>query len=173
MNSDVGSKAFSLITMLSKKRMRYLVASVLCFLCAFTQAHACRGFGSENTLFFQNIPDPQPAADVIAKVVLSDFNVRDFYKGTATARVLQITRATDRRVQQGGIFPMKFMVSSCGPHRRQGNEGTIVAKVGADGEGRLVLYPYLRRYSDDHVTPPCVGGIQENIFYNCMTESAP
>lgn len=149
--------------------MRYLIASVLCFLLPPTQAHACLGASLEDTLFFETLPDLQLAADVIAKVDLSDFNVMDFYKGTATARVLQVIRATDERVQQGSTVPIKFMVSSCGPHRRQGNEGTIVAKVGVDGEGRLVLYPYMRRYSDNHITSPCIGKIRGKITDSCVT----
>ncbi len=150
--------------------MRYLIASVLCFLLAPTQVHACRGAVSEDTLFFEIIPDLQPAADLIAKVKLSDFNIADFYKGSATARILQVITTTDERVQQDGSFVIKFMVSSCGPHRRQGGEGTIVAKASVDSEGHIVLYPYVRRYSDDLITAPCIGKIKGKITDSCSSD---
>ncbi|MBI3571665.1 MAG: hypothetical protein HY082_11300 [Gammaproteobacteria bacterium] len=134
--------------------MRYLIALVLCALLVPTHVHACLGASMEYSLFFETIPNLQPDADVIAKVTLLDVSVLDFYKGTATAKVLQVLKTPDERVHQGSILSMKFMVSSCGPNHSNGNEGTIIAKAGADSEGRLVLYPYMRRYSDGRITPP-------------------
>jgi len=135
--------------------MRYLIALAFCFLLIAPHVHACRG-GQEDTLFFETIPNPQPDADVIAKVTLLDVSVLGFYKGTATAKVLQTPKTSDKRVHQGRIITMKYLVSSCGPNHMLGNEGTIIAKAGTDSEGGLVLYPYMRRYSDGHITPPAM-----------------
>jgi hypothetical protein len=147
--------------------MRYLIALVLCVLLAPTQVHACQGAILEDTLFFDAIPEVQPDADVIAKVVLLDVSILDFYKGTATAKVLQVLKAPDERIHPGSMISMKFMVSSCGPNHRGGNEGTIIAKAGADGEGRLVFYPYMRRYSDGRITAPCMGRLHGKITDSC------
>jgi len=123
--------------------MRYLVALAFCLLLASPQAHACREPSGE-TLFFEAVPDPQPDADVIAKVSLSD--VRG---GAATAEVMQVLKTSDARVRQGDNIAMKFGYTSCGPHPKNGDEGTIIAKVGADSNGRPVLCPYTRRRFDD------------------------
>lgn len=147
--------------------MRYLIALVLCVLMAPTQAHACRGASLENTLFFETIPDLQPDVDVIANVTLLDVSVFDFYKGTATAKVLQVLKTTDKRVHQGSTISMKFMFSSCGPNHKKGNEGTIIAKVIPDSNGHLVLYPYMRRYSDGRITVSCMGKLQGQISDSC------
>lgn len=147
--------------------MRYLIALVLCVMLVPTQVHACRGASMEDTLFFETIPNLQPDADVIAKVTLLDVSVMDFYKGTATAKILQVLKTPDERFHQGSIISMKFMVSSCGPNHISGNEGTIIAKAGADSEGRLVLYPYMRRYSDGRITIPCMGKLQGQITDSC------
>ena len=146
--------------------MRYLIALAFCFPLVAPQAHACRGASEEHTLFFETIPNPQPDADVIAKVTLLDVSVLDFHKGTATVKVLQVLKTPDERVHQGSILSMKFGVTSCGPNYRNGN-GTIIAKAGADSEGRLVLYPYMRRYSDGHITVPCMGKLQGQITDSC------
>jgi len=147
--------------------MRYLIALVLCVLLAPTQVLACREAIMEDTLFFDAIPEMQPDADVIAKVILLDVSVLDFYKGTATAKVLHVLKAPDERVHPGSMISMKFMVSSCGPNHSSGNEGTIVAKAGADGEGHLELYPYMRRYSDGRITAPCMGRLHGQITDSC------
>jgi hypothetical protein len=147
--------------------MRYLIALVLCVLLAPLQVHACLGASSEDTLFFDPIPEMQPDADVIAKVILLNVSVLDFYKGTATAKVLQVLKTPDERVHPGSIISMKFMVSSCGPHHRSGNQGKIIAKAGADGEGRLVLYPYMRRYNDGNITVPCMARLHGKISDYC------
>lgn len=147
--------------------MRYLIALVLCVLLVPTQVHACLGAILEDTLFFDAIPNMQPDADVIAKVSLLDVSVLDFYKGTATARVLQVLKTPDERIHQGSMISIKFMVSSCGPNHERGNEGIIIAKAGSDSEGRLVLYPYMRRYSDARITAPCIGKLQGQITDSC------
>src|SRR5438105_423073 len=146
----------SLIAELSEKYMRYLIALVLCVLLVPAQVHACLGASMEDTLFFETIPNLQPDPDVIAKVNLSNVSVSDFYKGTATAKVLQVLKVPNERIHKGSIVSMKFMFSSCGPNHANGNEGTIIAKAGTDSEGRFVLYPYMRRYSDGHITAPCM-----------------
>lgn len=149
------------------KYMRYLIALLFCILLVPAHVQACRGAMEEDTVFFETIPALQLDADVIAKVTVSDVSILDFYKGTATVKVLQVLRTADERVHQGSVASLKFMVSSCGPHHKSGNEGTIIAKAGADSEGRLVLYPYMRRYSDGHITVPCMGRLQGKITDSC------
>ncbi len=136
---------------LSVKNMHYLMVLATCFLLASPQAHACRGISFEYRLFFETLPNPQPEADVIAKVSLSE--VKD---GTATAKVVQVLKTSDVRVQQGEQIPVKYSFTSCGPNPVNGAGGTIIANTGTDSEGHLVLYPYLRRYGDGHMTPPAV-----------------
>lgn len=103
----------------------------------------------EDTLFFKTIPNPQPNADVIAKVSLSDVN-----RGTATAKLIEVLKTSDARVHQGDKIPMTYRFTSCGPNHINGDEGTIIAKIGTDSGGRLVLFPYMRRYMDGHLTLP-------------------
>lgn len=123
--------------------MRSLMALVLCVLLAPMQAHACLWAGLQDSLFFKTIPTTQPDADVIAQVVLLDASVLDFYKGAATAKVLQVLKTSDERVQQGSVISLKFLVTSCGPTVKAGMSGVIIAKTGTDSNGSLELYPYL------------------------------
>ncbi|OOG35867.1 hypothetical protein [Polaromonas sp. A23] len=134
--------------------MRYLIALVFCLLLVPPQVHACLGASLSHKLFFETIPNPQPDADVIAKVSLSDVSVLDRYLGTATATVMQVLRTSDARVQQGAKIAVKYEFTSCGPYPENGAEGTIIARAGADSKGLLELYPYMRRDADDHITPP-------------------
>jgi len=131
--------------------MRHFIASVFFFLLTFPQAHACLGPSLEFTLFFETIPNPQPDADVIAKVSLSDMN-----DGAATVTIVELFKTSDQRVHQGDKIVMKFMDTSCGPYRRHGDKGTIIAKVGVDIEDRLVLCAYTRRFQDGMLYPPSV-----------------
>ncbi|KKN95276.1 hypothetical protein LCGC14_0180890 [marine sediment metagenome] len=71
--------------LLTKNTLRYLCVLALLIL-TIPQAHACGGLSAENKLFFTNLPNPLPDADVIAKVVLLDVSIEDYRKGTATAR---------------------------------------------------------------------------------------
>lgn len=147
--------------------MRYLTVLVLCVLLVPTQVHACLGADMEDTLFFETIPNLQPDADVIAEVTLLNVSVLDFYKGTATAKVLQVLKTPNERIHQGSIISVKFMFSSCGPNHINGDEGRIIAKAGTDSEGRFALYPYMRRYSDGRITAPCMGKLQGQITDSC------
>jgi hypothetical protein len=155
--------------------MRYLTALVLSVLLVPTQVHACLGASMEDTLFFETIPNLQPDVDVIAKVTLLNVSVLDFYKGTATAKVLQVLKTSDERVHQGSIITMKYLVSSCGPNHIHGNEGTIIAKAGADSKGRFVWYPYMRRYSDGRIRPPAIlpDGFSMNLVSLRVGEGIP
>jgi hypothetical protein len=103
----------------------------------------------EDTLFFETIPDSRLEADLIAKVSLSDVN-----RGTATAELIHVIQTSDARVNQGEKIPVQYSFTSCGPNHQNGAEGIVIAKTGTDSEGRLVLYPYMRRYSDGRITPP-------------------
>jgi hypothetical protein len=146
--------------------MRFLVAVTSCFFLLVSQAQACRGQG--DTLFFEATPNPQPDADVIVKVTLSDVSVSEFIKGIATAKVLQVLMAPDKKLSQGSIVTMKYMVSSCGPDPINGSEGIIIAKAGTDAEGRFVLYPYTRRHEDGRITAPCIGRLSGQITDSCV-----
>lgn len=131
--------------------MRYLITLAFCFLLASAQVHACLGLSMQDELFFKNIPNPQPDANVIAEVTLLD--VSDF--GFSTAKVLQVFNTSDERVYPGSIITMKYHASSCGPDPISGNKGMIIAKAGTDIRGSLVLYPYTnRRYGDGRISPP-------------------
>lgn len=129
--------------------MRYLIALAWCFIFLSSQAQACRGRILEDTLFFEILPNPPLNANLIAKVSLSDVS-----RGTATAEIIQVLQTSEAEVQQGEKIPIRFSFSSCGPNHKNGAKGTIIAKIGIDSVGRLVLYPYMRRYSDGRITPP-------------------
>lgn len=126
--------------------MRYLIALVLCVMLVPTQAHACLGTFGIHMLFFKTIPSPQPDADLIAEVVLTDV-VGDGEPRSvaeiATVTVLSVIKTSDARVQQGDKVALKYLVSSCGPTVKIGMRGTIIAKFVADSKGRLVLSPYM------------------------------
>lgn len=129
--------------------MRYLIALASCLLFLSLQAQACRGRILEDTLFFETLPNPPLNANLIAKVSLSEVS-----RGTATAEIIQVLTTSATEIHQGENFPIKFSFSSCGPNHQNGAEGVIIAKTGVDSVGRLVLYPYMRRYSDGRITPP-------------------
>ncbi|MDR2688252.1 MAG: hypothetical protein LBB76_00645 [Azoarcus sp.] len=124
--------------------MRYFFALAFCFLLASPQVHACLHAGLFESLFFDAIPDPQPDADVIARVSLSNAN-GEAPKAMVTATVIQVLKTSDarvRRVRQGSKITMQFEESTCGPSARNGAEGIIIAKAATDSKGRLVLCPY-------------------------------
>ena len=129
--------------------MRQLIALAFCFIFLSSQAQACRGQILENTLFFESLPNPPLNANLVAKVSLSEVS-----RGTATAKIIQVLTTSTTEIYKGKNFPIKFRFSSCGPNHKNGAEGIIIAKTGIDGAGRLVLHPYMRRYSDDRITPP-------------------
>jgi len=128
---------------LSEQHMRYLIALVFCFLLASPQTHACDGPFGHKALFFWAVPDPQPDADVIAKVSLSDVK-----GGTATAKVMQVFKTSNTRIRQGSKITFEFMETSCGPWPRNGAEGTIIAKRGPDG----VLRAYTHQLHNGHIS---------------------
>ena len=138
-------------TELLEKHMRILIALTFCFLLAVPQVQACLHPGDFLTLFFQSIPDPPPDADVIATVSLSD--VKGDYPGPVTATIMQVLKASDARVYPGAKMTMQVNVSSCGPSPRNGDEGTIIAKLATDNKGRPVLCPYMRSRRG-HIDPP-------------------
>ncbi|MDO6388458.1 hypothetical protein [Uliginosibacterium sp. 31-12] len=131
--------------------MRHSITLGFFLLLISPQVHACRGASVEDTLFFKSIPDPQPDADLIANVSLSTVN-----HGKAVARIKQVLKTSDARVHRGNKISMKYGFSSCGPHHKSGDEGMIIAKIGTDSEGRIILYPYLRRYDDGRITQPTI-----------------
>ena len=131
--------------------MRHLMTWVFCLLMASPQVHACLGANMEYEIFFKNIPNPQPDANVIAEVTLLD--VSDF--SFSTAKVLQVFNTSDERVYPGSIVTMKYGTSSCGPYPISGKKGIIMAKAVTDTKGSLVLHPYTnRRYGDGRIFAP-------------------
>ncbi|SNS96684.1 hypothetical protein SAMN06265795_110107 [Noviherbaspirillum humi] len=129
--------------------MRYSAALICCLLLLASPANACLGLSLEDTIFFKTIPEPRPDADIIAKVSLFDAD-----DGTAVARILQVLDTSDSRIHTGDKVDLKFRMTSCGPNLKPGEEGIIIAKARRDGDGRLVLHSYLRRYHDNRITPP-------------------
>jgi hypothetical protein len=129
--------------------MRHLVTLAFCLLLASPQVHACLGASMEDTLFFDAIPNPPLDADFIGTVSLSAVN-----RGSATATVMQILKTSGGSVHRGDKIPVNYSFTSCGPNHKNNDEGTIIAKTGTDRQGRLVLYPYMRRYDDGRITPP-------------------
>ena len=136
--------------------MRYLIALTFCFLLASPQADACGSAADNTTIFFKIISDPQPDADVIAEVSLSDVNDKNVLDATATATVLQVMKTSDTRVRQGAEIVIKYRESTCGPWLKNGDKGIIIARTGTDSRGSLVLCPYetLRKGGDGRVNTP-------------------
>ena len=128
--------------------MRNFIALAFCFLVVSQQTYACRDPLSGETLFFETIPKPEPDADVIATVSLSDVNV-----GTATAIIKQVLKTSDARIHKGARIPLEYRQTSCGPEPIDGAEGIVIAKTGTDSNGHFVMYPYVRKY-DGRISPP-------------------
>lgn len=137
--------------------MRHFISLTLFFLLISPQVHACLGPDSEESFFFESIPDSQPDADLIAIVSVSD-NTEDWRSGiqTTMATVIQVMKSSDVRVKQGDKIPMKYMSTSCGPVALTGSKGMIIAKTGTDSKGRLVLHPYTYRDGDQRIEPPVI-----------------
>jgi len=130
---------------LLETHMRYLIALVFCLLMASPSAHACASQNDLRSLFFGSIPDPQPDADVIAKVSLSNVD------SLATATVMQVMKASDAEIREGSKIAMLINISTCGPWVKNGAKGTIIAKIGKDDKGRPVLCPYTSRWGDGRI----------------------
>ncbi len=128
--------------------MRNILTLAFFSLLLSNQTYACRDPRAGELLFFKHIPNPQPAADVVAKVSLLDVG-----EGTATAVFTHVISTTDARFHQGGKIPLIYGNSSCGPSPLNGSEGMIFAKKGTDSKGRLVLYPYVQNHYG-HVSQP-------------------
>ncbi|HJV93472.1 MAG TPA: hypothetical protein VJ572_08335 [Azonexus sp.] len=127
--------------------MRYLIALVFCLMMVSAQVHACRDPNSWDMVFFETIPNPQPDADMIAKVSLSDVNEEmNTATVTAIATVIQVLKTSDARVHEGDKIAMKYRFTSCGPDHKNGDQGTIIAKTGSDINGRPMLYPYMHNF---------------------------
>lgn len=130
--------------------MRNITALAFLYLLLSQQTYACRDPNAGEQLFFKDFPNPQPVADVIAKVYLSDVSA-----GAATAVFTKMISTTDARFHEGQAVPLIYGDSSCGPLPVNGSEGMIIARKGTDRKGRLVLYPYVRNHHG-HVTQPSV-----------------
>lgn len=148
-------------------------------LLASPQVYACMGPGLEFTLFFnanaqgffieklaqkpsktEELLELPPDADVLAEVVLTGADSAQFDIPTA-ANIVRVIKTSDDRVRRGKKIPIKFEFSSCGPNNRSGSQGTIMAKIGTDIDGGLVLCPYSRRFSDGLIHSPVGSTISE------------
>ncbi|KFB66113.1 hypothetical protein [Candidatus Accumulibacter vicinus] len=137
--------------------MRYFMVLVFGLLLGSPHVHACRNSGSWNRLFFEAIPNPQPDADLIAIISVSDKQEpRGGATVMATATIIQVLKTSDARVKQGEKLSMQLENSSCGPDPLIGSKGTIIAKVATDSKGRLVLHPYMHRKHDGRIVPPAM-----------------
>lgn len=153
--ADVSLFLFLHITKLQGKYMRRFMSLTFFFLLISPQVHACQGDNA--SFFFKSIPDPQPDANLIAIVSVSD-KTDDRGAGTQTtmATVIQVMKSSDARVKQGDTIPMKYQSTSCGPDPLIGSKGTIIAKTGTDSKGHLVLHPYTHRVRDRRIEPPVI-----------------
>lgn len=77
-------------------------------------------------------------------------------QGMATATVIEVLKASDARIHQGDKVAMKYLATSCGPDHKSGDNGTIIAKMSADINGHLVLYPYMRDHRG-RIKAPSIG----------------
>jgi hypothetical protein len=140
-----------------EKYVRYPLILILCFLVLSPQAHACLGPDSWHNLFFETIPNPQPDADLIAIISVSDKKEpRGGVVMTAMATVIQVIKTSDARVKQGEKIPMQLENTSCGPDPLIGSKGTIIAKLRTDSKNRLVLHPYTHTNYKNLITPPAL-----------------
>lgn len=111
---------------------------------------ACIGPMEASTLFFEAVPVAASQTDVIANVVLDVVQY-----GDAMATLLEVSKVPEGAdIRTGRKVAIRFRYTSCGPHHRAGEEGLIVARLGAQPDGSMVLYPYLRRLSDGRIQPP-------------------
>lgn len=134
--------------------MRHLIASVFCFLLFSTQAYACRDPRSWNTIFFESPPNVQLNADLVARISLSDVNESmETATVTATATVINVLKASNDKIQPSQKTAIKYAFTSCGPDHKSGDKGMIIARIGTDDKGRLVLYPYMHNDRDRIESP--------------------
>ena len=146
-------RTFTMRQLLTKNTQRYLCLLVLLIL-ALPEAHACRGRSAENKLFFTNLPDPLPDADVVAKVILLDVSIEDYRIGWATARVTEVLQEAEGGIEIGDVLSLKYPFSSCGPRHKAGEVGVIMAIADTDSDGSVVWFPYFYRESDDRTFAP-------------------
>ncbi|BDX18128.1 hypothetical protein MFKK_09380 [Halopseudomonas aestusnigri] len=146
-------RTFTMRQLLTNNTLRYLCLLVLLIL-VLPEAHACRGRSVENKLFFTNLPDPLPDADVVAKVILLDVFIEDYRIGWATARVHQVIEAAEGVIEEGDVLTLKYPISSCGPWHKPGETGAIIAITGTDSDSSVVWFPYFYRESDDRTFAP-------------------
>jgi hypothetical protein len=154
--------------------MRYFMTLVFFLLLGPSHGHACSG--SWNSLFFETIPNPQPDADLIA--IVSTLGKKEQETGvtvTEMATVIEVLKTSDARIKKGASIAMQLENSSCGPDPRVGSKGMIIAKVGTDSKGRLVVYPYTYTRGDNKITPPAMlpDGFDMNLRTLLIGEEIP
>ena len=117
------------------------------------------------------IPEIPPDADVVVEVVMTK---------AYTAYIVKVIKTSDARIRQGDEIYLAYAISSCGPAKpggqcsimvstgghpsqKSGDKGTIIAKIGTDGEGRLLLCPYTYSFRSLIETP---------LFSDCFASEA-
>ena len=146
-----------------------LIAFIFCFLLVSVQVQAMPSIIDIN-FFLDSIDEAPPDSDVIAEVSITDTE-----KGSkllaATVNIVEVVKSSDARVRQGEKIAVKSVLTGYGPHNGRmpsglcqyrfnhnpGDKGTIIAKVGTDIEGRLVLCPYSNKARDGRINPPLAG----------------
>ena len=156
-------------------RLSYrIIAFIFCILLVSAQVHAMRRTISIH-FFFDSANEPPTDADVIAEVTIADAKMGSKLLA-ATVHIEKLMKTSDARVRQGEKIAVKYVPTGCERHERgeisgschymfsrnPGDKGTIVAKVGTDIEGRLVLCPYSNKSSDDRINPPLAGECDPN-----------
>ncbi len=137
------------------KIIHYFAVLILFSITAISPAKACRGAMEENTIFFEKDYNSKFDSDITAKIILDRIiNLDKKPYNIAFARITDVIEASAMNIQQGDNVQLQYEYTSCGPNHKAGDEGIIIAKISVDEKGKIILYPYERRYSDNQINPP-------------------
>lgn len=146
--------------------LRGLIAFIFCVLLASPQMQAGMPGDYQEFLYHNEprwphvkaMPQIPPDADVVAEIIMT--NTEGDSKLLAfSAYIVKVIKTSDARIRQDDTVYVAYARSSCGPAKpgdkcsiwvstsgsplyKHGDKGTIIAKIGTDAEGRLVLCPY-------------------------------
>ena len=116
-------------------------------------AQACMGAMLEDSLFFEQMPEPTLDADVVARVTIKQI-VPDHEPNAMVTAAARVDEVVSGSTKVGDIIELRYIVSSCGPNQKEGNSGLIIAKHTTDIKGRAALTPYTIRPSDGRIDSP-------------------
>lgn len=147
------------------KRHINIITFIFCFLIVSPQASAFCLFSSKpwpRIFFDEPVPELKSEADVVIKIRLLTSMFGDERWAAASAE--QPVNTSGVRIRQGEIIAIRhYSNSECETYF--GNEqGTIIAQVGTDIEGRLMLCPYLNddgRLGSPYVDECTPGKVEE------------